>query len=201
MSQHNYNSCNGIPSSNDFKLLNQTYLMPKQYEAYKHPSKSSCNGIPSSNDFKLLNQTYLMPKQYEAYKHPSKSSCNGIPLSNDFKLLNQTYLMPKQYEAFTIPNPSLTPTAQLLDASADTVMEGVTRSNIHTETELGNAATEILNTTFALNLPKPKNNNQMLAMHQSLENPGNVELHNNLNVPAASLSSQAKLLQTVANDE
>ena len=82
MSQCNSNRCNGVPPPDDFKLLKQTYLMPKQYEAYTHPTGRCCNGVRAPDDFKLLNQTYLMPNQYEAFEIPHAAlSSNALMLA------------------------------------------------------------------------------------------------------------------------
>jgi len=88
--------CKGIPPDGNFKHLGQTYMMPRQYEAYEHLDE--CKGIPPERNFKHLGQTYMMPRQYEAYQHDDK--CKGIPPERNYKHLNQTYMMPVVGELF-----------------------------------------------------------------------------------------------------
>lgn len=88
--------CKGIPPDGNFKHLGQTYMMPRQYEAYEHLQQ--CKGIPPERNFKHLGHTYMMPRQYEAYQHDDK--CKGIPPERNYKHLNQTYMMPIVGELF-----------------------------------------------------------------------------------------------------
>jgi hypothetical protein len=88
-------NCNGIPPDGNFKHLDHTYVMPKQYELFDFSEK--CKGIPPQGNFRHLDHTYVMPKQYEAY-----SNCNGIPPERNFKKLDHTYLLPKPGELFQL---------------------------------------------------------------------------------------------------
>ena len=89
-------NCKGIHPDRNFKHLDQTYMMPKQYEAYDH--LYDCKGIRPDRNFKHLDQTYMMPKQYEAYKHGA--TCNGNPTQRNYMHLGQTYMMPTATELF-----------------------------------------------------------------------------------------------------
>jgi len=94
-------NCKGIHPYRNFKHLDQTYMMPKQYEAYKHGA--TCNGNPTQKNYMHLGQTYMMPTATELFKHDSRLACIGLQPQGNFMHLNQTYMMPRQYEAFKLP--------------------------------------------------------------------------------------------------
>lgn len=154
--------CKGIPPDGNFKHLGQTYMMPRQYEAYQHDDK--CKGIPPERNYKHLNQTYMMPVVGELFKYDSRLACLGVQPQGNFMHLNQTYMMPRQYEAFELDeiagvknnflNPNVRVQANAMQGEQAFLKAGLQQENKKAY-DLSAAIVRRLGPQLNLNLQKP----------------------------------------------
>jgi len=179
-------NCKGISPDGNFKHLDQTYMMPMQYEAYKHNAK--CKGISPEKNYKDLGQTYMMPTAAELFKHDPRLACIGLQPQGNFMNLNQTYMMPTQYEAFesrqivgteaNFLNPGVVIAGKAGEDEKTFLSSGQNQKNNEHEM-LDKAIVSNLSSQLGLNLQKPNlQNNIKKPVYTSINNIESVDAHN-----------------------